>query len=374
MVTIDASQTAPCKFRGRARERGTAVSDVPTTLVPYERLERFCLEALGRMGLNAEEIAIWSDVLLQGALRSLPGQGQGAQRLADYYGRIKRGEMLPGVALEVVSSGPAVTLTDAHNGIGAVMAARAMTLALDLAGTQGIGAVGVRHSTHFGIAAYYAMQALPRDFIGIAFSNAGPEIAPWGGTQAIVGTNPWAVAVPAGQEWPVVLDMANSTSGKGMIGWYLREGRRIPWDWALAPDGQSTDDPEVGMLGTLFPLGGAKGYAMAVVVDALTGVLTGSGFGLGAFTNPMALDVGHLFLAIDPSRFMPVTEFKSRMDAFIRQIRTSPLKAGVETMYLPGEPEYLRERERRAHGVPIEQGRFAELRELAKELALTTEL
>jgi LDH2 family malate/lactate/ureidoglycolate dehydrogenase len=350
------------------------VSDVPTTLVPYERLERFCLEALGRMGLNAEEIAIWSDVLLQGALRSHPGQGQGAQRLADYYGRIKRGEMLPGLALEVVSSGPAVTLTDAHNGIGAVMSARAMSLALDLAATQGIGAVGVRHSTHFGIAAYYAMQALPRGLIGIAFSNAGPELAPWGGTQAIVGTNPWAVAVPAGQEWPVVLDMANSTSGKGMIGWYLREGRRIPWDWALSPDGDLTDDPEVGMLGTLFPLGGVKGYAMAVVVDALTGVLTGSGFGTSVFTNPQALDVGHLFIAIDPARFMPLEEFKDRMDAFIRRIRTSPLKAGVETILLPGEPEYLRARERRVHGVPIEQGRFAELRDMAKELNLTTEL
>jgi LDH2 family malate/lactate/ureidoglycolate dehydrogenase len=326
------------------------------------------------MGLSAEEIAIWSDVLLQGALRSLPGQGQGVQRLADYYGRIMRGEMFPGVDLEIVSSGQAVTLTDAHNGIGAVMSTRAMTLALDLAATQGIGAVGVRHSTHFGIAAYYAMRALPRDFIGIAFSNASPEIAPWGGTKAIVGTNPWAVAVPAGQEWPVVLDMANSTSGKGMIEWYLREGRRIPWDWALAPDGQLTDDPAVGMQGTLFPLGGPKGYAMSVVVDALTGVLTGSGFGLSAFTNPKALNVGHLFIAIDPSRFLPTAEFKSRMDTFIQQIRTSPLKVEGEPIYLPGELEYLREQDRRAHGVPIEQERFTELCELGKELSLTTEL
>ena len=350
------------------------MGDVPTIQVPYAQLERFCLEALARMGLTAEEITIWSDVLLQSALRSVPGQGQGVQRLAEYHGRIRRGEVTPGVALEIVHDGPAVMLTDAHNGIGAVMATHAMRLALKLAANQGIGAVGVRHSTHFGIAAYYAMLALPQDYIGLAFSNAGPEIAPWGGTRATVGTNPWAIAVPAGQEWPVVLDMANSTSGKGMIGWYLREGRRIPWDWALTADGQRTDDPEQGMKGTLFPLGGAKGYALAVMVDALTGVLTGSAFGLTPFANPGAQDVGHLFIAIDIRQFMPVAEFKSRMDSLIGEIRSSPLAYGVEAIYLPGELEYRREQERRRDGVPIEAERLNALRALGQELDLTTQL
>ena len=346
------------------------MGEVPTILVPYPVLERFCREAMPRMGLNQEETAIWADVLLQGALRSVPGQGQGAQRLAEYYGRIKRGEMALNVGLEVVSRGPAVVLTDAHNGLGAVMAARAMNVAIATAAEQGIGAVSVRHSTHFGIAAYYAMQALPHDYIGIVFSNAGPEIAPWGGTRATVGTNPWSVAIPAGTERPVVLDMANSTSGKGMIGWFLREGRRIPGDWALTANGEPTEDPEQGMLGTLFPLGGAKGFGLAVVVDALTGVLSGSGFGLTPFADPRAQDVGYLLLALDVSRFMPVTRFKARMDAFIQEIRSSPLAPGAEAIYLPGELEYRREEQRRRDGVPIEAERHGALNALAEELGM----
>src|SRR5262249_27129140 len=182
------------------------------------------------MGVPEDDGRILVDVLVSGSLRSLPGQGQGVQQLPVYRERIERGVVDPGALFDVASRFGGAALADAHRGLGSVAATKAMTLAIELAGEYGIGAVGVRDSTHFGIAAYYAMLALPHDFIGLAFSNAGPEIAPWGGTQAIVGTNPWAVAVPAGREWPVVLDMANSTSGKGMIGWYLREGRSIPND------------------------------------------------------------------------------------------------------------------------------------------------
>jgi LDH2 family malate/lactate/ureidoglycolate dehydrogenase len=248
-----------------------------------------------------------------------------------------------------------------------------MTLAIELAGEYGIGAVGVRDSTHFGIAAYYAMLALPHDFVGLAFSNAGPEIAPWGGTQAIVGTNPWAVAVPAGREWPVVLDMANSTSGKGMIGWYLREGRSIPDDWALTADGRRTTDPEEGLDGTLFPLGGAKGFSMAVIVDALTGVLTGSAFGRACF-GPEHQNVGHLVVALDVSRLGPVAAFKARMDELIQEIRSSPAAPGSDGVYLPGEPEHRRAEERRREGVPIEAGKFEALLNLGRELGVQTPL
>jgi LDH2 family malate/lactate/ureidoglycolate dehydrogenase len=253
------------------------------------------------------------------------------------------------------------------------MATHAMNLAIEIAGEQGAGVVGVQHSTHFGIAAYYPLLAMRRGMIGLAFSNASPEIAPWGGTRATVGTNPWAVAVPAGEEPPVVLDMANSTSGKGMIGWYLREGLKIPNDWALTADGSRTEDAAEGMEGTLFPLGGPKGYGMAVLVDAITGVLTGSAFGLNAFGLERQ-DVGHLLIAIDIARFIPLDEFKRRMDAFIAEIRSSPLAPGAERIYLPGELEHRREQERRRDGVPIDNDRLAGLHELAEELQVPTKL
>jgi LDH2 family malate/lactate/ureidoglycolate dehydrogenase len=345
------------------------LASVPTALVELDLLERFTREAVAAMGVSPGDSQILVDVLLEGSLRSLPGQGQGVQQLPVYWERIKRGVVDVSATPEVVSRGPAVALIAAHRALGSVAATQGMRLALELAADQGVGAVGVRDSTHFGIAAYYAMLALPRDCIGLAFSNAGPEIAPWGGTRATVGTNPWAVAIPAGEERPVVLDMANSTSGKGMIGWYLREGRSIPSDWALGQDGRPTTDAAVGMEGTLFPLGGAKGYGMAVIVDALTGVLTGSAFGVACFGAKWQ-NVGHLLVAIDVSRFMPVTEFKARMDGFIGEIRSSPSADGSGRIHLPGELEYAREEGRRRTGVPFELGRLETLRALGEELGL----
>ena len=319
--------------------------------------------------MRDEDAEILVDVLVSGSLRSLPGQGQGVQQLPTYYERIRRGVVRIDTTFELVDGTGAVALTDAHRLPGSVAATKAMRLALELAATHGIGAVGVRDSTHFGVAAYYAMLALAHDYVGLAFSNAGPEIAPWGATEPVVGTNPWAVAIPAGHEWPVVLDMANSTSGKGMIRWYLEEGRAIPDDWALTSDGRRTTDAAEGLAGTLFPLGGAKGYGMAVVVDALTGVLSGSAFGRSCFGAEWQ-NVGHLLIALDVSQFGPVEAFKDRMDAFIDEIRASPRAAGSEAVFLPGELEARRAEERRLCGVPFEAGRFQALVELGEELGV----
>src|SRR4051794_20242774 len=271
---------------------------VSTVVVPYPELERFCRACAARMGFREPDAETFADVLLAGSLRSLPGQGQGVSRIGSYHARIQAGVIDPAARLETVSRGPATALLDAHRASGHVAATRAMALALELAAESGIGAVGVRDSTHFGVAAYYAERALERGCIGLSFTNAGPEIAPWGAATAVVGTNPWSVAVPSGRDWPVVLDMANSTSGKGMIRWHERLGQPIPDDWAYTEGGERTTDPSAAMLGALFPLGGPKGYALAVVVDALTGVLTGSAFGLDCF-GPDHQDVGHLLIAID---------------------------------------------------------------------------
>jgi LDH2 family malate/lactate/ureidoglycolate dehydrogenase len=349
------------------------VSTVPTTRVPLHILTSFTHEAIERMGVSDADRPLMADALLSGSLRSIPGQGQGVQQLPVYWSRMQRGVVNREAQFEVVRRDGATALADAHDGVGSAMATRAMMLALEIAAEHGTGTVGLRHSTHFGIAAYYAMLALPRHCIGIVFSNAGPEIAPWGGTEGRVGTNPWAVAVPAGEEPAVVLDMANSTSGKGMIGWYLREGRSIPADWALTADGRRTEDPEEGMAGTLFPHGGAKGYAMAVIVDALTGVLTGSAFASNCFGADRQ-DVGNLMLAIDITRFMPYDEFTTRMDAFIREVRSSPLAPGAEAIYLPGEMEHRREAERWLDGVPIENERLGGLRRLGADLRVPTDL
>ena len=221
--------------------------------------------------------------------------------------------------MEVRGSGP-MRLLDAGRAHGGVAATRAMGVALELSETYGIGAVGVRNSTHLGAAGYFAELATEQGCIGVVFTNAGPEIAPWGATEAVVGTNPWAVAVPTRQGWPVVLDMANSTSGKGMVRWNQLTGDAIPDDWALTTDGQRTTDPVAALAGTLFPLGGPKGYAMAVIVDLLTGALTGSAIGKDCFDEEHQ-DVGHLVLALRIEAFRPLAEFLDSVELLIDQIR-----------------------------------------------------
>lgn len=341
--------------------------------IPFATLSRFTRGAVARMGMHARDAEIFADVLVSGSLRSHPSQNQGVQQLPLYWSRMQEGVVNRTAMFEVVRQEGSTALTDAHDGLGHVMSVHAMELAIKMALEVGAGVVAVRHSTHFGIAAYYPLLAMRHGCIGIAFSNAAPEIAPWGGSRATVGTNPWAVGVPSSGDAPVVLDMATSTSGKGAIEWHLRAGLPIPQDWALTAEGERTEDAAAGMLGTLFPLGGPKGYAMAVIIDALTGVLTGSAFGPAVFASRRH-DVGHLMIAIDISRFLPLDSFNKRMESFITQIRSSPITPGSGPVLLPGEIEYRREQEARRLGVPIPREKLAALQRLGEELHVPVSL
>ncbi|MEO8969457.1 MAG: Ldh family oxidoreductase [Solirubrobacteraceae bacterium] len=342
-------------------------------LVPAESLWEFCESAARAAGFSQSDARDLTAALVGASLRSLPGQGQGVQSLPKYVGRVRSGLIDARAEITEVAGRGATRLLDARRAHGGVAATRAMRLALDLASTHGIGAVGVRNSTHLGAAGYFAELATERGCIGMVFTNAGPEIAPWGATEVVVGTNPWAVAVPSRQGWPVVLDMANSTSGKGMVRWNQLIGSPIPDDWALTVDGQRTTDPAAALAGTLFPLGGPKGYAMAVMVDLLTGALTGSAVGTDCFGDDHQ-NVGHLVLAVSIEAFGALNEFLDRVELLIAQIRSSP-PAGPDTrILLPGELEHERRAERTASGVPIPVERFDGLLEMASVLELDRQL
>lgn len=344
--------------------------EVETRLVDLGALRVFSEAVLVRLGMDAEQARLCTDGMVHGETRNLPGQGQGFRKLPTYLTRIRNGEMDLHAPLAVVREGSAISLLDANNGPGVVAGVRAMERAIARAHTIGIGMVGVRQSTHFGTAAHHAMLALPHDMIGIVLSNAGPEMAPWGGYTAIVGTNPWSVAIPAGNAYPIVLDMANTTAGKGMMRWLMREGRPMPRDWALTPNGEETDDPAAAMDGALLPAGGPKGYGIAVVVDALAGVLTGASFATACYADPKHLDVGHQFIAVQIEQFMPVAEFKERIDAFISEIKSAPRRPGVAEIFLPGEMEFRRAAEKQERGVPLDLVVYRELEALAAELGV----
>jgi LDH2 family malate/lactate/ureidoglycolate dehydrogenase len=245
-----------------------------------------------------------------------------------------------------------------------------MELAVQKAKVSGIGTVVVRNSTHFGSSAVPARIALEHDCIGIAITNAGPEMAPWGGCTGVVGTNPWGIAAPTGGEFPVVLDIALTTAGKGMMRWYLREGKKMPLDWALTPDGYETDDPAAAMDGALLGIGGHKGYGLSMLTDVLTGVLSGGGYGLIPYSDPAHQDVSHMLIAIDIAWFMPVEEFKARMDDFVRMCKSARLRPGFDEILVPGEIDYRREQEYRRDGARLDAAVFDELAQLAQTLGI----
>lgn len=347
---------------------------ITVTRVPESDLRRYAESVFQADGVDAGRAALLADGIVQGALRGHPGQGQGMRRVPHYHERIVRGEIDIAARPRIVAETTGFALFDAGNGFGQVAAVEAMRAAIERAATIGNGMAGVRHSNHLGIAAYTAMVALEAGQIGICLSNAGPEMAPWGGLTPVLGTNPWGVAIPTGGEFPIVLDMALTTSGKGMIRWHAAEGLPIPDDWALTSDGRRTTDPIEADTGPLLPIGAFKGAGLSIVTDVLAGVLTGAAFGMTPYTVPGNHDVGHFMIAIDIERWMPKTLFFERLGRFIDEIKGAERLSGVEEIYLPGELEHRRTVERLAQGVPVPDDTLADLHRLARELGLPVTL
>lgn len=343
---------------------------IPLRLAPAGPLRELARAILRTTALRPEDAEIVADALVTSELRNLQGQGQGLRRVKAYVERVGQGLIDPHAPFEVVKESPALALVDAHNAPGTLVAVKAMRLAVAKAKQCGVGSVMVRHSTHFGSASYSAAEALPQGCIGVSLTNAGPEMAPWGGVDPVLGTNPWAVAIPTGDgpdAMPIILDMALTMAGKGMMGWLMRDGRKMPRSWALTRDGRETDDPAEAMNGTLLPMGEYKGYGLSLVTDVLTGVLGGSGYGTLPYSVPARQDVGHQFIAYDIAWFQPREEFYARLADFIAMVRGSRTRPGVREILLPGELEWRRQQAKLREGVPLDPVIYDELRQLAAE-------
>ena len=337
---------------------------------PLCKLDDFARGFMRALGATDEEAAIISDGLMTASQWWHPGQGQGLEKLFRYHRRVRNGGIVPGAPMRWLCDSPAFALLDAAKGFGYVAAHRAMSRAVDKAKTAGIAMVGVRHSNHFGIAGYHALTAAKRGLIGWSCTNAKAEMAPWGSAQVVLGTNPWGIAIPRERDHAIVLDMALTMSGKGMMRWYQQENRHMPKSWALTPEGQSTTDPAAAMEGPLLPIGEYKGYGLSLFTDVLAGVMTGALFGLSVFQDDQNYDVGHMMIAINPAALMPRADFDQRLEQLVAEVTGAPAIDAARPVLLPGQVEFGRMDERAQAGIPVSRETVAGLRDLAADLGI----
>jgi len=333
------------------------------------QLKRFCSVILQKVEIPPAEAYLIAESLVQANLWGVDSHG--VTRMAIYVKRLRKKLVNPNPMINVLRETSAMAVMDGDNGPGQVVAARAMELAIAKARESGTGLVGIRNSNHFGTAAFFTMMALRKEMIGIALSNAPATMAPWGGRSPYLGTNPISVAVPAGQELPIVLDMATSVVARGKIILAARKGECIPAGCAIDLDGEETTDAARALDGCVLPFGGPKGSAISLLIDVLAGVLTGAAFGphIGDLYRNMECPqcVGHMMGAIEISWFSDVEAFKNRIDGMIRELKLVPAAKGVSEVLLPGEIERRIERQREAEGIPLTPEEIDDLRGLALE-------
>lgn len=341
-------------------------------IIERQRLQGFVAAAFAKVGVPPDEALLIAESLTEADLMGV--ESHGVSRVPIYLKRIELGVVNAVSKLEVVADLPGALVLDGCNSMGIVTGARAMDMAIKKAETSGAVFVTVKNSNHFGVAAYFTQRAIAKGMIGYAASNAPSTMAPWGGIKPYMGTNPFSIAFPSGTELPIVMDMATSVVAQGKIILAAKEGKAIPFGWAINKDGEPTEDPKEALEGTVLPFGGPKGYSISLMLDVLSGILSGAAFGpylcnmWNDFTNPQ--NVGHYFNAIDVNKFIPLDEFKQKMDSMIRDIKGSPRAKGVDEIFLPGEMEIRRKAKRLAEGIPLGTKTHSDLLEIAARLNL----
>lgn len=344
---------------------------MPVT-VDHEILRRFATKCYVAMGVNEDAARLVADTLVQADLWG--HQSHGVMRLFWYAARIKSGATDANSIPQIDGGVGALATMDGKAGMGQVVARAAMTHAIGLSKKHGLGAVAVRNSGHFGTAMYFTKMAADAGCVGFVSTNASPAMAPWGGTEKRVGTNPWSWAVPAGRYPTMMLDIANTAVARGKLYLAKQRGENIPKTWAIDAEGNATTDPAAGIAGTVLPMAGYKGYAISIIMDVLSGVLTGSHFGssiVGPYVPEGKSGVGHLVVAIDIQATRSIDAFEADMEKLIAELKETPRRPDVPEIYYPGEIEALSDKRLRHIGIEIPDDTARELREKSAELGLT---
>ncbi len=339
-------------------------------ILTLEQETKLIIKLLLKSGASEEEASATAEVLAEGDLRGFASHG--ILRLPYIIRALKRGTIKSKAKVKVVKETPATALIDGGHGLGHYVATRAMQLAIEKAKKQGIAAVGVFNSSHFGIAGYYAELAMREGMMGIVTTTTDALVHPWGGVEPLLGTNALAIGFPT--KPPVLLDMAMSVAARGKLVDAMKKGQKIPEGWAVDSEGRSTTDPAKGLKGALSPFGGPKGYALSFVLELLAGPLVRAGVGKGVdgTLEPVKgfCTKGDFMIAINPSAFVSPKEFNSRVKEYVEEIKSSKKAPGVAEIMIPGEPERKAREKRLREGITIADEVWAEIKQIAKELSV----
>jgi len=346
-----------------------------TLVIPFDDAYQWISDIFHATGLSEADAKLVAHSLVMADARGV--YSHGILRTSIYTKRILRGCVDTSAVPTIVHDCNATAVVDGHNAMGQSVGDFSMKLAIEKAKKYGIAFVTARGSNHYGTCAYYAMQALEHNMIGISSTIGGGNLmAPWGGTDARVGNNPLGIAIPAGQHYPVVLDMAQSVVAKGKIVMATKTHSPIPSEWAFDPQGRPTTDPEQAMHGTVRPIADYKGSGIAIIVSLLSSVISGAA--IGATLKDVyedfsgGLNKGQMFAAIDLSQMTDVNAFKERMDCEIDFIKASPVAEESAGIFLPGEPEFLNYKRQIKEGITYPVEVICEIAEIGKSLNIPT--
>ena len=336
--------------------------------IQEQNLRSFCENVFMKVGLSQQHAFIVADSLIFANVRGIDSHG--IVRLPFYVQRLIEGGTKSKPRIQKIKEKAASVLLDGDNGMGQVVGMHATELAIEKAKETGVCFVGVRGSSHYGVASYYTVKTAEDNMIGLSMTNGPPVMAAWGGAKGVICNNPLSIAAPCEKGRPIVLDIAMSRVAGGKVRLAAKNNQKIPVGWIIDRHGRNTENPnDLPDGGALLPFGEHKGYGLTVMLEILTGVLTGAGM-LGQIPlwikeirSP--LNVGHCFMAINIEGFMDLEDFKKRLNWVIQEIKSSPLAEGAKGVFFPGELELRTEEETRKMGIPVSQAVWQDLKRMS---------
>jgi LDH2 family malate/lactate/ureidoglycolate dehydrogenase len=318
-------------------------------------LEAFVAELFARAGVPEADAGLVASLLVEADLRGVASHGVG--RVPIYLDRLRKRLVAAKPIIEVTEVAPAAVAVDGGNGLGFVVATRAISEACGRAGRFGIGVAFARRSNHFGMAASYLRQAIEAGFAAFVFTNASRAMPVWGGREPFLGTSPFAFGAPgADGAPPILLDMATSVVARGKIRRAAQRGEPIPEGWALDAEGRPTTDAKAAYDGLILPLGGPKGSGLSLMMEIVAGVMSGAAFGgevANQYFDEREQDVGHAFVALAPGLVVGLDGYRARMAELVARAKACPRADGFDEILMPGEPEARLAAERLRTGVPL---------------------